>query len=154
VNRLALALLLVACNGYSKNDRQATWCVDGALYAPAKAAADEWRERSAGEVDFVLEHLSGCRAPLRVVVRDLPGEYGGFWSLDESAVLIDPATRDNPDECRVALLHEWGHYLTGRDHSADPDDVMHESFGHAAHLSDADVARLDWPSRRVTEGYF
>lgn len=147
-----LALLLGACNAYSANDRQATWCVERSLYAAAVSAAEEWRIRSDGEVDFTVEHLSLCDAPLRVVIKDLPGEYGGLWSLDKSAVLIEPGMSN--EGVRVALLHEWGHYLTGREHSSDPEDVMYERYGAALHLSDADVARLDWDSRRVTVGYF
>lgn len=147
-----LALLAIACNGYSVNDREATWCVDSRLYANAKAAADEWHERSDGEVSFTLEHLSGCRAPLRVAFADLPGEHGGHWSLDRSAILIDPAMSE--EGRRVAMLHEWGHYLTGREHSQDPRDVMYERQVEALHLTDADVARLDVPSRTVTGGYF
>lgn len=151
---LGCVLALLGCNGHSMNDREATWCVEAALYPAARAAADEWHERSDGEVAFVLEHLSGCRAPLRVVTRDRPGTQGAAWSFDNLAIFVDPVVRDGPEECRVALLHEWGHYLTGSAHSDDPSDVMYVRMGGAFHLSDADVARLDWPSRAVTEGYF
>jgi predicted Zn-dependent protease len=67
---------------------------------------------------------------------------------------VDPAVSDSHEGTRVSLLHEWGHYLTGREHSSEPSDVMYERFGDALNLSDADVARLDWPSRRISEGYF
>jgi hypothetical protein len=149
-----LALSAAACNGHSINDRNATWCVEDAeLLAPAQAAADEWRERSDGEVSFSFVLEKRCEATPRIVWGETDSDAIAHMDPNETGEIV-VSTKIPPKYVhRVLFLHEFGHYLSGPRHSSDLRDVM-SADGDIADdifLTDADVARLDWPSYKVKE---
>lgn len=149
-----LAFSAIACNGHSINDRSATWCVeDAALLAPAQAAGDEWRERSDGEVafSFVLAADGECAATPRIVWGETDTDAIAHMDPMESGEIAVSPKIPREYVHRVLFLHEMGHYLTGLEHSSDIRDVMSSNgdIDDDIFLTDADVARLDWPSYRI-----
>lgn len=149
-----LAISAVGCNGHSINDRNATWCVeDAALLAPAVAAADEWRERSDGEVDFSFVLESHCETTPRIVWGETDSDAIAHMDPNKSGEIAVSPRIPREYVHRVLFLHEFGHYLSGPAHSSDLRDIMSRNgaIEDDMHLTDADVARLDWPSARVKE---
>jgi hypothetical protein len=146
-----LAIFLAGC-GHAINDRNATWCVeDERLLAPSVAAADEWRSRSDGEVDFSFVRRDDCSDYLpRVVFGETDTDAAAHCTRDGEIVIRKPEWAH-----RVNLLHEFGHYLTGPDHSADTRDVMQSNgpMTDETFLTGADVARLDRPSSKIKSGW-
>lgn len=149
-----LAFSAVACNGHSINDRNATWCVeDEELLVPAQAAGDEWHDRSDGEVAFSFVLRNRCASTPRIVWGETDSDAIAHMDPNETGeIAISPKI---PREYvhRVLFLHEFGHYLSGPRHSDDVQDIM-SAYGEISddmHLTDADVARLDWPSYKVKE---
>lgn len=149
-----MTLALTACNGHSINDRNATWCVEDAeLLAPAQAAADEWRDRSDGEVSFSFVLEKRCEVTPRIVRGETDADAIAHMDPNETGeIVVSPKTPEKYVH-RVLFLHEFGHYLSGPRHSGDVRDIM-SAYGEISddmHLTDADVARLDWPSYKVKE---
>lgn len=156
---LSILFLLGAagCGGHYADDRDSTWCVEDPSVLPAaEAAVGEWRERSLElettpvDLHFVVrEHCP--RDAQYLVAGPLDADLAGQWGYDESfasqasRIVYDPSEIDSEDYLRRVLLHEFGHYLTGSEHSTSPDDVMQawlSSDSPPYHLSDADAARL------------
>lgn len=147
-----LTLALVACNGHSINDRNATWCVeDAALLAPAQAAGDEWRARSDGEVDFSFRQASHCDETPRIVWGETDSDAIAHMDPNETGEIAVSPKLPREYVHRVLFLHEMGHYLSGPAHSNDLRDIMSRNgeINDQQFLTDADVARLDWPSYRI-----
>lgn len=149
-----LAFSAVGCNGHSINDRNATWCVESPeLLAPAQAAGDEWRERSDGEVDFSFRQASHCDETPRIVWGETDSDAIAHMDPNETGEIAVSPKIPREYVHRVLFLHEMGHYLSGPAHSSDLRDIMSRNgeINADMHLTDADVARLDWPSARVKE---
>lgn len=152
-----LAFACGACNGHAINDRNAEWCVETGgpadLLAPAVVAADEWRRASDGEVDFSFVRSPHCPETPRIVFGETAGALNDAHVTRDGELVISTKYPKSA-HCSV-FLHEFGHYLTGYDHSADPADVMFASNPQddACRLTDADAARLDRPSFEITEGW-
>lgn len=149
---LLLATLLSGC-GLSINDRNAAWCVeDAALEEPARLAAAEWSRASDGEVQFSFYRASKCEAGTNQIRFESLGDHSGEMAAT-GELLVDPMFRVDPVSLQSILLHEFGHWLTGADHSSEPTDVMWGGWNDAVTLTDSDVARLGRTSRQVTANY-
>lgn len=147
-----LTLALVACNGHSINDRNATWCVESPeLLAPAQAAGDEWRERSDGGVNFSFVLETRCEVTPRIVWGETDSDAIAHMDPNATGELVVSTKIPREYVHRALFLHELGHYLTGLEHSSNPKDVMSpdSEINDQQFLTEADVARLDWPSYRI-----
>lgn len=159
---LILALTTVSCCGMSFNPK-GTMCIgDGFSTEQAQeiiTAAEEWRDRTSGEVDFDIRRGNGCdvdviaEAHLRYdddgIALGITDPFGHWIKFNVQDTYHGHDILDY--SLRETALHEIGHYLTGGQHSATRGNIMfakgglhRNEKGEVAadrHLTDEDVSR-------------
>jgi hypothetical protein len=159
---LLSVLALVGCNGMSFNPK-GTMCIDPA-FSPEQsegiiAAAEEWHDKTSGDVDFKIQVGSGCNVDVIAVpylkddgdmVLGLTDFYSEWIKINVKGVTAK-GNDISQFSIRETMLHEIGHYLTGSQHSPTRGDIMFAKGGlhrnkegelaEDRHLSAADVNR-------------
>lgn len=155
-------LALVGCAGMSFNPK-GTMCIgDGFSIEQTQDiidAAQEWHDKTSGEVDFQIRRGNGCDVDVIPVPHLRYGDKTlALGITDASGKWIKFNVQDvyhgndiSHYSLRETALHEMGHYLTGGNHSPNRADIMFArgilhiaqdgTVGMDRHLTEDDVSR-------------
>lgn len=133
---LLVSVLLIGCNGMSFNPK-GSMCIDPS-FSPEQsegiiAAAEEWRDKTSGEVDFQIRIGRGCDVDVMAsahlkdddggIVLGLTDPFGRWIKIN-----VEGTTAKGNEiwqfSIRETALHEIGHYLTGPNHSPHRVNIM------------------------------